>query len=97
MRTSDIRDAMLRQKTIHEQSLAAAEKAMQEMREKFAEINDDDVEMLASKYGIDLHWIKTIDYERLRNDEEYYSVITEKQELAITQLHKMLEEALDNV
>ena len=54
MTTSEIRDEMLRQQTIYEQSLAASAKAIDRMRTQFSEISDEDIELLREKYGIDI-------------------------------------------
>ena len=95
MTTSEIRDEMLRQQTIYEQSLAASAKAIDRMRTQFSEISDEDIELLREKYGIDISWIRTIDFSRVQEDKEYRNIFASKQEDAITRLHVLLEEALN--
>ncbi|MEY8333096.1 hypothetical protein AALB53_08330 [Lachnospiraceae bacterium 47-T17] len=95
METSEIRDAMLKKQALYEQSVKMADKAAVEMMEQFAEIDDKDLAELHKNHGIDVRWVKTIDYIKLRNDTEYQKMIKEKQEKAIMQLHSMLEEALN--
>lgn len=95
MTTSEIRDEMLRQQTIYEQSLAASAKAIDRMKTQFSEISDEDIELLREKYRIDISWIRTIDFSRVQEDKVYRNTFASKQEDAITRLHVLLEEALN--
>lgn len=95
MTTSEIRDEMLKRKTLYEQSLITAEKSAKEIQERLALVEDETIHALMRRYGIDISWIRNIDYQRIKTDTTYRNQIAEKQEGAIQRLHNMLEEALD--
>lgn len=93
MKTSEIRDLLLQERALYQQSLKDSEEAVQKISEVLDGISEEDCELLSS-IGIDYRRVKGIDLERIRTDAEYVAECRQTIDAVILALHDYLRGAL---
>ena len=94
MEIREIRDKLLIEKTRYEQSLARSKQTISDIAGVLDTITEDQV-ALCKEYGINLEPLLNINVDRLMTDAEYREKCRNEQQAIISQMHKLLEEALD--
>ena len=93
MTSTEIRDRLLEQRTLYNESLRNSAKAKEEISSILGGISDNEVELLLSQ-GIDVRCLTTFDLERVQKDPEYLKECEDSLDKVITSLHSFLEEAV---
>lgn len=94
MKTSEIRDKLLEQKTLYQASIERSNVAIDNIKQILSSITDDDVTLLG-ELGIDIANLKVIDFERLKSDAGYLEQCLTMQQTIIEKLHSYLEGELN--
>ena len=95
METSEIRDKLLTQKALYEESVRQSAQAMQNIRNILDSVTDAEIEIIQETVNFDYRYIKNFDLERMKTDSGYLQECTAKLNQLIEALHKYLEEALN--
>lgn len=94
MRTSQIRDRLLEQRTLYLNSLEKSKEAITEISRIIDSVTDEQKIMLKN-IGIDYNVIAAFDLERMQKDSEYLNECENNLNHVITDLHRYLEDALN--
>lgn len=94
MRTSEIRDRLLEQRALYQQSLRVAEEEAENFRNAMKEITDEQKEEMQRILGAQYFDVSAMDLERIKEDESYLNQCQEKLDKMINGLHEYLEEEL---
>lgn len=94
MRTSQIRDRLLEQRTLYLNSLEKSKEAITEISRIIDSVTDEQKIMLKN-IGIDYNVIAAFDLERMQKDSEYLNECEKNLNHVITDLHRYLEDALN--
>lgn len=96
MKTSEIRDRLLEQRALYQQSLKAAEEEKKSFKEVIRGITEEQREIMRKVLGADFLDPATIDLDRIQNDREYFNTCQERYIKMLTELHDYLEAALND-
>ena len=94
MTVKEIRDKLVEQRTMRQNAIKESEKLCQEITQLIASIDEESMEVLR-KYEFDLAWLKSIEVDRLKTDEEYKERIHSALTGVCGKLQKFLEEQLE--
>lgn len=95
METSVIRDKLLEQRTIYQQSLKSAKEEAEKFQKIISEISEEQKEEMMRILNDKYFDVTLIDLERIQNDREYLNECSQKFERMILGLHSYLEAELD--
>lgn len=95
MDTSRIRDRLLEERTLHQQSVLAAEKEAEKIRNVISGLTDEEVDAARTVLGNDYADLSTMDLELLKKDAAYNEDWQIKIDTMITKLHSYLEASLN--
>lgn len=87
MNSRDIRDKLLKEQALYEQSVIQSKQAISEIKEVIDGITEDSIR-IASQYGVDLVPLKNMDLERMQTDDEYLKQCIELQQRVSSELHR---------
>ena len=93
MDVKDIRNELMRQSALHEQSVLRSQEAVKTIAESLSQITPEMIES-CEKIGVNLNPLLQADLEKAINDSEYRDKLKGIQEDVITKLHSYLESNL---
>lgn len=93
MKTQELRDKLMEQRTLYQRSLEVSKDALQKIAESFASITEEQINTLLTA-GIDIRSVLHMDLDRMTTDKEYLLQCEEQLNTVITQIHNYLEETL---
>lgn len=91
METSEIRDKLLEQRAIYQQSLKAAEEELKAFSDIIISITDEQYDAMMRVLSDKFYDLRTIDLKRLCKDREYLDDCKTRFETMVTELHRYLE------
>lgn len=94
MDTSKIRDKILEQRALYQQSKQAAAAEAEKIQATLNSITKEEKSVLQDVLGDDYFDLTTIDLERIKSDETYLQTCQTALDLAIRKLHQHLEAAI---
>lgn len=94
MKTSEIRDKLLEQKTLYQASVERSNVAIEEIKQILGNVTDEDVALL-EEIGVHLAELRTVNFDRLKSDTSYLKQCMLVQKEAIEKLHSYLEGELN--
>lgn len=95
METGKIRDKILEQRALYQQSLQAAEAEAQKIRDVIANISEQEIMLMQSILGEKFFSLSEVDLDRVKNDSAYLNECQEKLDMMIRELHSYLEAEID--
>lgn len=93
MKTSEIRDKLLEERTLYQQSLRESAEAAKKIQGILDSITDEDCELLQS-IGIDCTKIRFMNLEKVKCNSEYLNACQLELNSVINSLHSYLEASL---
>ena len=94
MTVKEIRDKLVEQRTMRQNAIKESEKLCQEITQLIASIDEESMEVLR-KYEFDLTWLKSVEVDRLKTDEEYKERIHSSLTSVCERLQSFLEKQLE--
>lgn len=91
---SKLRDQLIREKGIYESQMAAANQAIQKFLQVIDGITEEEYSKM-SNLGYSIDFLKTIDRDRLRADNEYVAQLSAELSEKLEQLFAKLEEEVN--
>lgn len=96
MTTKELRDKLIEQRTIYQNSVAESEKACEQLKQSLLSLKEDkEAQSVVMEYGFDLTRLLNVEVDRLMKDEDYLEQFKQALHSTAEQLQKMLEHQLE--
>lgn len=86
---NEIKEKLIREKAVYDANKQRTEAAIQELETYIAKLNDEDIALL-SGLGVSAEFVKTLDLQRLKEDEKYLNDIKSLLEVTAEQAYQKL-------
>ena len=95
MTTGEIRDRILEQRTIYQQSVLTSDREIKRITETIASLDSESLELVKTVLGNDYSDVTKIDLARVKSDKGYAEEWQKRVDLMISGLHGYLEGELN--
>lgn len=86
---NEVKEKLIREKAVYDTNKQRTETAIQELETYISKLSDEDIALL-SNLGVSAEFVKSLDLQRLKEDEEYLENIKNMLEVTTDQAYQKL-------